>query len=76
MLDADTVLDNDFLATAIPAFNDDYYVAVQGRVFPLNRDYNFLTKMMAMEEDLWQEPVLTARSVLGKRCPLLVLGML
>ena len=74
VLDADTVLDNDFLATAIPAFNDDYYAAVQGRVFPLNRDYNFLTKMMAMEEDLWQEPVLTARSVLGKRCPLLGTG--
>jgi cellulose synthase/poly-beta-1,6-N-acetylglucosamine synthase-like glycosyltransferase len=74
VLDADTVLDNDFLATAIPAFNDDYYAAVQGRVFPLNRNYNFLTKMMAMEEDLWQEPVMTARSVLGKRCPLLGTG--
>ena len=74
VLDADTVLDNDFLASALPAFNDGYYAAVQGRVFPLNRNYNFVTRMMAMEEDLWQEPILTARAVLGNRCPLLGTG--
>jgi cellulose synthase/poly-beta-1,6-N-acetylglucosamine synthase-like glycosyltransferase len=76
VLDADGVLENDFIASAIPAFDDDDYVAVQGRIFPINRNYNFLTKMMAMEEDLWQEPVMTLRSVLGKRCPLLGTGFL
>jgi biofilm PGA synthesis N-glycosyltransferase PgaC len=76
VIDADTVLANDFLENALPAFNNGQYVAVQGRVLPINRNYNFLTKMMAIEDDLWSEPILTVRSELGKRCPLLGTGFI
>jgi cellulose synthase/poly-beta-1,6-N-acetylglucosamine synthase-like glycosyltransferase len=60
----------------MPALSDESLAAVQGRVFPLNRGYNFLTKLMAMEDDLWQEPIMTTRSVLGERCPLLGTGFI
>jgi cellulose synthase/poly-beta-1,6-N-acetylglucosamine synthase-like glycosyltransferase len=76
VLDADTVLEDDFIESALPAFDSGKYVGVQGRVYPINRDYNFLTRLMAMEDDLWQEPILTVRSIMGKRCPLLGTGFI
>src|SRR5688500_14325975 len=66
IIDADTILEDNFIENAMPALSDDSLAAVQGRVFPINRGYNFLTKLMAMEDDLWQEPIMTTRSVLGE----------
>jgi cellulose synthase/poly-beta-1,6-N-acetylglucosamine synthase-like glycosyltransferase len=71
ILDADTLLEENFIENAMPALDDGRYVAVQGRVLPVNRGYNFLTRMMAMEGDLWQEPIMTTRTIFGERCPLL-----
>ena len=76
IIDADTILEDNFIENAMPALSDDSLAAVQGRVFPINRGYNFLTKLMAMEDDLWQEPIMTTRSVLGERCPLLGTGFI
>jgi len=76
VLDADTVLEKDFIQIAMPAFNDGKYVGIQGRVLPINRKYNLLTRLLAMEDDLWSEPILTARTVSGERCPLLGTGFI
>ena len=76
VIDADTILEDDFVERAMPALADGRYVAVQGRVFPINRSYNFLTRLMAMEDDLWQEPVMTVRTIFGERCPLLGTGFI
>jgi cellulose synthase/poly-beta-1,6-N-acetylglucosamine synthase-like glycosyltransferase len=76
VLDADTVLENDFIESALSAFDEGPYAAIQGRVLPINRKYNFLTRMMAMEDDLWSEPILTTRTITGKRCPLLGTGFI
>jgi len=76
VLDADTVLEKNFIQSALPAFNDGKYVGVQGRVLPINRNYNLLTRLLAMEDDLWSEPILTTRTILGERCPLLGTGFI
>jgi biofilm PGA synthesis N-glycosyltransferase PgaC len=76
VLDADTVLEKDFIQSALPAFNDGKYVGVQGRVLPINRNYNLLTRLLAMEDDLWSEPILTTRTILNERCPLLGTGFI
>ena len=41
--------------------------AVQGRYVPSNRDYNFVTRLLALEGDLWSTPYMTARSLLGQK---------
>lgn len=76
IIDADTILEDNFVENAMPALADGRYIAVQGRVFPINRGYNFLTRIMAMEDDLWQEPIMTTRTVFGERCPLLGTGFI
>jgi cellulose synthase/poly-beta-1,6-N-acetylglucosamine synthase-like glycosyltransferase len=76
IIDADTVLKDDFVENAMLALDDGRYAAIQGRVFPINRGYNFVTKMMAMEDDLWQEPIMTTRTIFGERCPLLGTGFI
>ena len=49
--DADGLLSRDFIEKATPVF--DYgYVAVQGRYIPSNRNYSFITKLLAIEGDL------------------------
>jgi cellulose synthase/poly-beta-1,6-N-acetylglucosamine synthase-like glycosyltransferase len=69
ILDADGILSHDFIEKALPLF-DDGYAAVQGRYIPSNRDYSLITKMLAIEGDLWSTPYLTARASLDKRCGL------
>ena len=44
IIDADTILEDNFIENAMPALSDDSLAAVQGRVFPINRGYNFLTE--------------------------------
>jgi len=69
VLDSDGLLTNDFLENALPLF-DDNYAAVQGRYIASNRDFNFVTRMLALEGDLWSTAFMTVRSHIGKRCPL------
>jgi cellulose synthase/poly-beta-1,6-N-acetylglucosamine synthase-like glycosyltransferase len=69
VLDSDGFLTHDFLEYALPLFDDDY-CAVQGRYVPSNRKFNFVTRMLALEGDLWSTPFMTIRSIIGRRCPL------
>jgi len=75
VLDADHELNKDFIEKALPGFEEPY-AAVQGRVYPINRTYNFVTKMLSLEDDLWSDPIMTARTLLGRRCPLLGTGFI
>ena len=69
VLDSDGLLTRDFLENALPLF-DGNYCAVQGRYIPSNRSFNFVTRMLALEGDLWSTPFMTIRTWLGRRCPL------
>jgi cellulose synthase/poly-beta-1,6-N-acetylglucosamine synthase-like glycosyltransferase len=69
ILDADGLLNHEFIQRATPLF-DDGYAAVQGRYIPSNRDYSLITKLLAIEGDIWSTPYLTARAFLDKRCGL------
>jgi cellulose synthase/poly-beta-1,6-N-acetylglucosamine synthase-like glycosyltransferase len=69
ILDGDGFLSDDFIEKAMPMFKDNYS-AVQGRYIPSNRNYNFLTRLLSIEGDLWSTPFMTTRSILGKMCPL------
>ena len=69
VLDSDGFLNYEFLENALPLF-DENYCAVQGRYIPSNRSFNFVTRMLALEGDLWSTPFMTLRSHLGRRCAL------
>lgn len=69
VLDSDGLLTRDFLEKALPLFDDDF-CAVQGRYVPSNRSFNFVTRMLALEGDLWSTPFMTIRTCIGRRCPL------
>jgi cellulose synthase/poly-beta-1,6-N-acetylglucosamine synthase-like glycosyltransferase len=71
ILDADGLLTDDFIEKGLPLFSKDKeYAAIQGRYIPSNRDYSFVSKMLAIEGDLWSTPYMTARTFLNKRCGL------
>jgi cellulose synthase/poly-beta-1,6-N-acetylglucosamine synthase-like glycosyltransferase len=69
VLDSDGLLTHDFIENALPLF-DGNYCAVQGRYVPSNRNFNFVTRMLGLEGDLWSTPYMTIRTYLGHRCPL------
>jgi cellulose synthase/poly-beta-1,6-N-acetylglucosamine synthase-like glycosyltransferase len=66
ILDGDGLLSRDFIESAMPMFKDGY-AAVQGRYVPSNRNYNFITRMLSLEGDLWSTPYMTIRTILGKK---------
>ncbi len=69
VLDSDGLLTRDFIENALPLF-DENYAAVQGRYIASNRSFNFITRMLALEGDLWSTPFMTIRSHFGRRTPL------
>ncbi len=69
VLDSDGFLNHDFIENALPLF-DGNYAAVQGRYVPSNRSFNFVTRMLALEGDLWSTPFMTVRNLFGRRTPL------
>ncbi|HJT47091.1 MAG TPA: glycosyltransferase [Nitrososphaeraceae archaeon] len=75
VVDADGIISRDFIENSLPLL-DEPYVAVQGRCVPSNRNYNFVTKMLALEDDLWFAPFCTARTIFGNRCPLAGTGFI
>lgn len=66
VLDGDGRLSRDFLENALPMLGDDV-AAVQGKYIPSNRRYNFLTRLVSIEGDLWSTPYMTVRSFLQKK---------
>jgi cellulose synthase/poly-beta-1,6-N-acetylglucosamine synthase-like glycosyltransferase len=75
VMDADHEFNKEFIEYALVGF-DQPYAAVQGRCNAINRNYNFLTKMLSIEDDLWSSPYMTVRTLIGKRCPLLGSGFI
>lgn len=69
ILDADGLLNYEFIEAALPLFKKGY-AAIQGRFLPSNRNYNFITKLLAIEGDLWSTPYQTARDFIDQRCGL------
>jgi cellulose synthase/poly-beta-1,6-N-acetylglucosamine synthase-like glycosyltransferase len=69
ILDGDGMLSRDFIESTMPMFKEGY-AAVQGRYVPSNRNYNFVTRMLSLEGDLWSTPYMTIRTVLGKKVSL------
>lgn len=70
ILDGDGKLNDSFIEDALPLFAADNYAAVQGRFIPSNRNYDFVTRMLSLEGDLWSTPFMTFRSIGTKRTPL------
>jgi cellulose synthase/poly-beta-1,6-N-acetylglucosamine synthase-like glycosyltransferase len=71
ILDGDGRLNDRFIEDALPMLvSDGTVAAVQGRYVPSNRNYNFITRMLALEGDLWSTPFMTFRNVRTKRTPL------
>jgi cellulose synthase/poly-beta-1,6-N-acetylglucosamine synthase-like glycosyltransferase len=68
ILDGDGRLSSDFVEKAMPIFFTDEEIAgVQGRYVPSNRNYNFVTRLLSIEGDLWSTPYMTVRSILNKQ---------
>lgn len=71
ILDGDGKLNERFLEDALPMFLEGKEIAaVQGRYIPSNRNFNFVTRMLSLEGDLWSTPYMTLRMLLGRRTPL------
>ncbi len=66
VLDSDGQLSEDFIEKALPMFGDDV-AAVQGKYIPSNRGFNFFTRLLSIEGDLWSTPYMTVRSFLQKK---------
>jgi cellulose synthase/poly-beta-1,6-N-acetylglucosamine synthase-like glycosyltransferase len=69
ILDSDGRLDREFIANTLPFFKEGY-AAVQGKIDSSNRDYNLLSRLLALEGDLFSFPFMAVRSFLSKRTPL------
>ena len=68
ILDGDGRLSSEFIEKAMPLFFTDEEIAgVQGRYVPSNRNYNFVTRLLSIEGDLWSTPYMTTRSILNKQ---------
>ncbi len=69
IIDSDGKMDENFLEYSLPLF-DEGYAAIQGRITASNRDYSLVTKLLAIEGDIFSIPFMNARSFLGRRTPL------
>jgi cellulose synthase/poly-beta-1,6-N-acetylglucosamine synthase-like glycosyltransferase len=70
VLDSDGLLDQEFIETALPLFNSPTIAAVQGKLLTSNRNYNIVTKMLALEADLYSIPFMTVKGLVDRRTPL------
>ena len=69
ILDSDGKLDKEFVTNSLPFFKEGY-AAVQGKIDASNREYNLLSRLLALEGDLFSFPFMAVRSFLSKRTPL------
>ena len=70
VLDSDGILKEDFIDTALPLFDRPNVAAVQGKLLSSNRNYNLITKLLALEGDLFSIPFMTIKSLFDRRTPL------
>lgn len=69
ILDSDGRLDKEFVTNSLPFFKEGY-AAVQGKIDASNRNYNLLSRLLALEGDLFSFPFMAVRSFLSRRTPL------
>lgn len=70
VLDSDGILSTNFIQTALPLFDSPNIAAVQGKLLSSNRNYNIITKILALEIDLYSIPFMTVKSLIDRRTPL------
>jgi cellulose synthase/poly-beta-1,6-N-acetylglucosamine synthase-like glycosyltransferase len=69
IIDSDGKIEKDFVSNTLPFF-DEEYVAVQGKIDASNREFNLLSRLLALEGDLFSFPFMVFRSFLNKKTPL------
>ncbi len=75
IVDSDGILSHDFLDLALPLFGNEY-AAVQGKIVGSNRHYSLVSRLLALETDLYSVPFMAVRHFLDKRTPLGGTGLL
>lgn len=70
VLDSDGILSSNFIETALPLFDSLNIAAVQGKLLSSNRNYNIITRILALEIDLYSIPFMTVKSLIDRRTPL------
>jgi cellulose synthase/poly-beta-1,6-N-acetylglucosamine synthase-like glycosyltransferase len=75
IVDSDGILSGGFIDLALPLFGNGY-AAVQGKIVGSNRNYSLVSRLLALESDLFSVPFMTVRHFLDKRTPLGGTGLL
>jgi cellulose synthase/poly-beta-1,6-N-acetylglucosamine synthase-like glycosyltransferase len=75
IVDSDAILSHDFIHLALPLFRNGY-AAVQGKIVGSNRDYSLVSRMLALESEMFSVPFMAVRHFLDKRVPLGGTGLL
>jgi cellulose synthase/poly-beta-1,6-N-acetylglucosamine synthase-like glycosyltransferase len=75
IVDSDGILSHDFIDLALPLFGSRY-AAVQGKIVGSNRNYSLVSRLLALESDLFSVPFMTVRHFLDNRTPLGGTGLL
>ena len=70
VFDADSVPARDTIPKAVEKFSNPRVAAVQGRLFSLNEDENMFTKLVALEENVWNRAIVRGRWRRGLFVPL------
>lgn len=69
VLDSDGIMSDTFIDTALPLFGIGY-AAVQGKIVGGNRNYSVVSRLLAIESDLYSVPFMAVRNFLDRRTPL------
>jgi biofilm PGA synthesis N-glycosyltransferase PgaC len=75
IVDSDGILSHDFIDLALPLFGSGYG-AIQGKIVASNRNYSLVSRLLALETDLYSVPFMAVRHFLDKRTPLGGTGLL
>lgn len=69
VLDSDGIMSDTFIDMTLPLFGSGY-AAVQGKIVGGNRNYSIVSRLLAIESDLYSVPFMAVRNFLDKRTPL------
>jgi cellulose synthase/poly-beta-1,6-N-acetylglucosamine synthase-like glycosyltransferase len=75
IVDSDGILSHDFIHLALPLFGNGY-AAVQGKIVGSNRNYSVVSRLLALESEMFSAPFMAVRHFLDKRVPLGGTGLL
>jgi poly-beta-1,6-N-acetyl-D-glucosamine synthase len=75
IVDSDGILSHDFIHLALPLLGTGY-AAVQGKILGSNRNYSLVSRLLALESEIFSVPFMAVRHFLDKRVPLGGTGLL